>query len=249
MLPAANLYDPPQMSVANAMLRETFDLMSLIEKILFCVTACATCLLTSCSSTSGVGLFSSSDSGMMFAKSGNVDKGFVEPLAPSPSAKPSSKYPKMGADRHKMPYYHPNQRTRVVRTTAYTHSERDHVAYGPRNAVGTSLKYTSSVRSAAADWSVYPLGTKFRVKGQPYLYVVDDYGSALVGTGTIDIYQPSKSLMKKWGRRYVEITVVQWGSPESSMEVLAKRRGYRHCRSMYAALQQRNARGLYAKAE
>lgn len=133
-----------------------------------------------------------------------------------------------------MPFYHPSQRTRVVRTTAYTHSERDHLAYGPRNAVGTSLKYTSSVRSAAADWSVYPLGTTFRIKGQPYLYVVDDYGSALVGTGTIDIYQPSKKLMKDWGRRYVELTIVRWGDPANSLEVLSGRRGYKHCRTMYA---------------
>ena len=148
-----------------------------------------------------------------------------------------------------MPFYHPSQRTRVVRTTAYTHSERDHLAYGPRNAVGTSLKYTSSVRSAAADWSVYPLGTTFRIKGQPYLYVVDDYGSALVGTGTIDIYQPSKKLMKDWGRRYVELTIVRWGGPANSLEVLSGRRGYKHCRTMYAALQHRVSKGLYAKAD
>ena len=141
------------------------------------------------------------------------------------------------------------QRTRVVRTTAYTHSERDHLAYGPRNAVGTALKYTSSVRSAAADWSVYPLGTTFRIKGQPYLYVVDDYGSALVGTGTIDIYQPNKKLMKEWGRRYVELTIVRWGDPANSLEVLGSRRGYRHCRAMYAALQHRVSKGFYAKAD
>lgn len=142
-----------------------------------------------------------------------------------------------------------SQRTRVVRTTAYTHSERDHLAYGPRNAVGTALKYTSSVRSAAADWSVYPLGTTFRIKGQPYLYVVDDYGSALVGTGTIDIYQPNKKLMKEWGRRYVELTIVRWGDPANSLEVLGSRRSYRHCRAMYAALQHRVSKGFYAKAD
>ena len=111
------------------------------------------------------------------------------------------------------------------------------------------MKYTSSVRSAAADWSVYPLGTTFRIKGQPYLYVVDDYGSALVGTGTIDIYQPNKKLMKEWGRRYVELTIVRWGDPANSLEVLGSRRGYRHCRAMYAALQHRVSKGFYAKAD
>ena len=147
--------------------------------------------VSSCSTNGAVtGMGKSSSDALVLARVGETAQGFVQPLAPSRSAAPSSKLPKLGRDKHKMPFYHPAQRTRVVRTTAYTHSERDHLAYGPRNAVGTALKYTSSVRSAAADWSVYPLGTTFRIKGQPYLYVVDDYGSALVGTGTIDIYQP-----------------------------------------------------------
>ena len=104
-----------------------------------------------------------------------VSKGFVMPTAPSPSARPNPKLPKLGRDKHGMPLYHPAQLNRVVRTTAYTHTESDHIGYGPRNAIGTSLKYTDQVRSAAADWSVYPLGTRFKIKGQPYIYVVDDY--------------------------------------------------------------------------
>ena len=178
-----------------------------------------------------------------------ASRGFVQPLAPSPSAKPSNKLPKLGRDKHNMPFYHHEQRQRVVRTTAYTHTESDHRAYGAKNAIGTTLKYTSAVRSAAADWSVYPLGTTFRIKGQPYLYVVDDYGSALVGTGTIDIYQPSKNLMRSWGRRYVEITIVRWGDPQASMDVLAQRRGYRHCSKMFTLLRHRVEKGYYAKVE
>ena len=207
--------------------------------------------LSSCSTVNNGGESVSSKARQvaLYAKVGEVDRGFIAPLAPSPSAKPSASLPNMGRDKHKMPFYHTNQRTRVARTTAYTHSEGDHLAYGAKNAVGTSLKYTSTVRSAAADWSVYPLGTKFRIKGQPYLYVVDDYGSALVGTGTIDIYQPTKALMGQWGRRYVEITIVQWGSPDLSIDVLAGRRGYSHCRKMYAVLSKLNDKGYYAKAE
>lgn len=167
-----------------------------------------------------------------------VSAGFIPPAPPSQSAKPDPKLPRLGRDKHGMPFYHPAQLNRVVRTTAYTHTESDHLAYGPRNAVGTSLKYTDQVRSAAADWSVYPLGTRFKIKGEPYIYVVDDYGSALVGTGTIDIYQPTHELMRKWGRRIVEIQIIQWGSPQLSMEKLAGRRGYSHCARMYAALQQ-----------
>ncbi len=165
-----------------------------------------------------------------------TSKGFVMPAAPSPSAAPDPKLPNLGRDKHGMPFYHPKQLNRVVRTTAYTHSESDHVAYGPRSAAGTHLQYTDEIRSAAADWSVYPLGTRFKIKGEPYTYVVDDYGSALVGTGTIDIYQPNKSLMRQWGRRLVEIEIIQWGSSRKSMEVLSSRLRHKHCAQMQASL-------------
>ena len=137
-------------------------------------------------------------------------------------------------DKHSMPVYSFSERHRVVRTTAYTCSEDDHIVYGSKNATGTSLRYSDRVRSAAADWSFYPVGTVFRVKGMSELYVVDDYGSALTGTGTIDMYQPSRELMDKWGRRNVEISVVQWGSFKRSAEILSARTGYGHCRQMLA---------------
>jgi 3D (Asp-Asp-Asp) domain-containing protein len=140
-------------------------------------------------------------------------------------------------DRHSMPVYTFGERNRVVRTTAYTCSEDDHIQYGSKNAIGTILKYNSRVRSAAADWSFYPLGTVFKIKGQSQLYVVDDYGSALTGTGTIDIYQPTRDWMNAWGRRNVEIAVVQWGSLERSAEVLSQRTKFPHCRQMYVNIQ------------
>lgn len=167
-------------------------------------------------------------------------RSFIPPAAPSPTAKPDPKLPRLGRDRHGFPFYHPKQLNRVVRTTAYTHSESDHLAYGPRNAVGTHLNYGERFRSAAADWSVYPLGTQFKIKGEPYTYIVDDYGSALVGTATIDIYHPSRSLMRQWGTRVVEIQVIKWGSSRLSMEKLAERRRYRHCNNMYASLQEQS---------
>lgn len=140
-------------------------------------------------------------------------------------------------DRHSMPVYAFGERNRYVRTTAYTCSEADHVQYGSANAIGTTLKYNYRVRSAAADWSFYPLGTVFKIKGHSQLYVVDDYGSALTGTGTIDLYQPSRDLMDVWGRRHVEIVVLQWGSLDRSAEILAKRTKYAHCRRMHANIQ------------
>lgn len=151
-----------------------------------------------------------------------------------PSAKIVAGAKRFSKDRHGMPTYTSHsQRTRLVRTTAYSHMEKEVGAPGRKNAIGTTLQY-GKVRSAAADWSVYPVGTTFRIKGQPYLYVVDDFGSALVGTNTIDIFKPSLSLMRRWGTRRVEITVVRWGSMQRSAKLLRTRRGYSHCRRMYA---------------
>lgn len=143
-------------------------------------------------------------------------------------------------DRHKMPVYSFAERRRLVRTTAYTHSECDHLIYGNKNAAGTELRYTNRVRSAAADWSFYPLGTTFRIKGLPYLYVVDDYGSALTGTGTVDIYKPTKDVMNLWGRRNVELQVVQWGSFTRSATMLAGRQKFDHCRQMLSNILRQN---------
>ncbi len=122
-----------------------------------------------------------------------------------------------------------------VRTTAYTHSESDHIIYGARNAVGTQLRY-GKVRSAAADWSVFPVGTIFQIEGSPYVYQVDDYGSALVGTNTIDIYQPSKAHMNAWGVRNVNIRVLKWGSFSKSVAILRDRQAYNHVRRMVSRI-------------
>ncbi len=111
---------------------------------------------------------------------------------------------------------------RTVRTTAYSHRESDSLIYGVKTAAGTNLKY-GRVRSAAADWSVYPVGTVFKIDGEPYLYEVDDYGSALVGTQTIDIYKPTMSAMRSWGVRNVDIEILRWGSYERSLTILEPR--------------------------
>ncbi len=145
-------------------------------------------------------------------------------------------------DKHNMPVYSFSERNRVVRTTAYTCTEDDHLIYGNKNATGTELRYTDRVRSAAADWSFYPVGTTFRIKGLPYLYVVDDYGSALTGTGTVDLYKPNKEVMNLWGRRNVEITVVQWGSFVRSATVLRQRDKHGHCKQMLANILRQDPR-------
>jgi len=132
-----------------------------------------------------------------------------------------------------------NLSKRSVRTTAYCHDESDHLIYGKKNAIGTELKF-GNLRSAAADWSRYPLGTLFRISDQPgVLYQVDDYGSALVGTDTIDLYKPSRQLMNDWGVRHVDIEVIRWGSYQKSMQLIRDRTRFPHVRKMFDSLQQR----------
>ena len=118
-----------------------------------------------------------------------------------------------------------------VRTTAYTHTE----AGGRNNAVGTRLS-GKNVMSAASDWSRWPLGTKFRIVGTEDVFKIDDYGSALIGTGTIDLYKTNRLAMRKWGVRSVDIDVLEWGSPKRSLEVLAPRKRDRRVRAMIIAL-------------
>lgn len=122
-----------------------------------------------------------------------------------------------------------------VRTTAYTHNERDHYKYGRSTAIGTTLR-AGSVTSCASDWSIYPVGTQFQIAGDPTLYEIDDYGSALVGTHTIDIYKPSRASMNKWGVKFVDIRIIRWGCIERSRQILSTRTKYAHIRAMLANL-------------
>src|ERR1051325_7686225 len=73
------------------------------------------------------------------------------------------------------------RRISKVRTTAYTHTEKG----GRRNAVGKRL-CGHDICSAASDWSRFPFGTKFRIVDMNEIFQIDDYGSALIGTDTID---------------------------------------------------------------
>jgi 3D (Asp-Asp-Asp) domain-containing protein len=124
-----------------------------------------------------------------------------------------------------------------VRTTAYTHTERG----GAHNALGTYLS-SRHVMSAASDWSRFPLGTRFRIADTNEEYMIDDYGMALIGTDTIDLYKSSRLDMKQWGVRHVDIDILQWGSEEQSLKVLTPR-CKNHCvRQMVASLHQKKTR-------
>jgi 3D (Asp-Asp-Asp) domain-containing protein len=128
---------------------------------------------------------------------------------------------------------------KAVRTTAYSHTENDHKRYSNKSAVGSKLVYNSQRNSAAADWSVFPVGTQFRVKGYPKIYVIDDYGSALIGTKTIDIYRPNQKMMRNWGVRYVDIEIVKWGCYKESRAIIQDRKKYAHIRAMDRELQKK----------
>ncbi len=154
---------------------------------------------------------------------------------PSSPVKASLPTSAKGKDKHGFPNYSIKDMERFVRTTAYSDAENEPGAVGNLNAAGTTLKY-GNVRSAAADWSIYPLGTKFKIKGLPHTYIVDDYGSALVGTNTVDIYHPSLKLMRKWGTRPVELNIIEMGDWHKSAKLLKGRTKYAHCNSMYCGV-------------
>lgn len=119
-----------------------------------------------------------------------------------------------------------------VRTTAYTHTERG----GSNNAIGKSLSGEHHI-SAAADWSRFPLGTQFQIIGTGDHYVIDDYGGALVGTNTIDLYRTSRREVRLWGVRYVDIQILEWGSKQQSLKVLTPRKKNKLVRRMIASLE------------
>jgi 3D (Asp-Asp-Asp) domain-containing protein len=190
-----------------------------------------------------------------------------------------------------------------VKTTAYTHTESDHLAYGNRTALGGrlhaasgairraeytpravavngddpaefrrasysgpalekfSLKETKTTKlvktkrgtkrvvvttkpqigSAAADWSRWPAGTVFRLISTGQVYRVEDYGWALAGRNTIDLYMPSRGSMNSWGAREENIQILQWGDPNESLRLLQGHQGYRHIRRMVLELQGQDA--------
>src|SRR5213595_2832702 len=134
------------------------------------------------------------------------------------------------------------RRLQNVRTTAYTHTERG----GAHNALGTYLS-GRHVMSAASDWSRFPLGTRFRIATTNDEYIIDDYGWALVGTDTIDLYKPSRLEKRRWGVRHVDIDILQWGSEEQSLKVLAPRCKHRRVQQMVTALEKKKAKTTVAQ--
>lgn len=130
----------------------------------------------------------------------------------------------------------------TVRTTAYTHSEDDHLVHGRKTCTGTLLR-SGAIKSAAADWSRWPLGTQFRIQETGEIYEIDDIGWAISGRNTIDLYKTSRSAMNAWGVRTVNIEVLKWGEDTTSHAFMHARKKHAHCRRMLADLTKRIERG------
>ena len=101
--------------------------------------------------------------------------------------------------------------------------------------------------SAASDWSRFPLGTRFRIVGTNEEYIIDDYGTALIGTNTIDLYKSSRLEMRRWGVRHVDIDILEWGSEEASLKVLGPRAKHRCVRRMVTALEKKKVETVAAR--
>ncbi len=135
----------------------------------------------------------------------------------------------------KLPKYEaPLARSRfqTVKTTAYTHTESDHIAYGNKSALGTPLRCGPSIHSAAADWGRWPAGTVFKLCSTGEVFFVDDYGWALTGRNTIDLYKPSRHAMNAWGARQERIEILRWGNPQRAYQRLKPAARYAHISQM-----------------
>lgn len=140
----------------------------------------------------------------------------------------------LGGCAHPLPRYEPpipRAAVQKIRTTAYTHTESDHIRYSNLTALGTPLR-SGPVHSAAADWARWPCGTMFRIRATGEIYEVDDYGFALSGVNTIDLYKPTKREMREWGVRRVTIEILKWGDPWASYRKMVRVRTYRHIKRM-----------------
>ena len=94
--------------------------------------------------------------------------------------------------------------------------------------------------SAAADWSRWPAGTVFRLLSTGQTYRVEDYGWALSGRNTIDLYMANQREMNSWGAREESIQILQWGDPQESLQFLRSHQNYKHIKRMVFELEGRH---------
>jgi 3D (Asp-Asp-Asp) domain-containing protein len=117
---------------------------------------------------------------------------------------------------------------RVTKTTTTTK--------GGKRAVAVS-KSPPRIGSAAADWSRWPVGTTFRLLSTGQMYRVEDYGWALSGRNTIDLYMANQRDMNTWGARQEPIQILHWGDPQQSLQILRLHSDHKHIKRMVLELQ------------
>jgi 3D (Asp-Asp-Asp) domain-containing protein len=122
--------------------------------------------------------------------------------------------------------------TRVTTKTRITKSTR-----GVKRAIAVAKP--PPIGSAAADWSRWPVGTTFRLLSTGQMYRVDDYGWALSGRNTIDLYMANQRDMNSWGARQETIQILQWGDSQQSLQFLQSHQDYRHIKRMVLELEGR----------
>jgi 3D (Asp-Asp-Asp) domain-containing protein len=133
----------------------------------------------------------------------------------------------------------PKKGTRVTTTVSTTRvTKTTTTAKGVKRTVAVS-KVPPRIGSAAADWSRWPMGTTFRLLSTGQMYRVEDYGWALSGRNTIDLYMANQRDMNSWGARQEPIQVLHWGDPQQSLQLLQSHSEHKHIKRMVLELQGR----------
>jgi 3D (Asp-Asp-Asp) domain-containing protein len=128
----------------------------------------------------------------------------------------------------------PRQPFSLSETRSTTRSTR--ITKATRSAKRAVAVARPRIGSAAADWSRWPAGTVFRLLSTGQMYKVDDYGWALSGRNTIDLYMATPSEMNAWGARAEPIQILQWGDQDESLRFLERHQEYRHLKRMVLEL-------------
>jgi 3D (Asp-Asp-Asp) domain-containing protein len=129
----------------------------------------------------------------------------------------------------------------------FSMDERQPVTPGPKRAPRSTravkravvVSRPPQIGSAAADWSRWPAGTVFRLLSTGQNYRVEDYGWALSGRNTIDLYMANQREMNSWGAREESIEILKWGDREESLQFLRRHQDYRHIKRMVLELEGR----------
>ena len=125
-----------------------------------------------------------------------------------------------------------------TRTVTRTTTRVTKVTRGGRKVV-VAKSQPPKIGSAAADWSRWPMGTTFRLLSTGQIYRVEDYGWALAGRNTIDLYMATQGEMNNWGARQEPIQILRWGDPGESLQFLQSHQDYKHIKRMVLELKGR----------